>query len=69
MEENLNQVIIQTKSYAESVQNGTTSEKNQTTIEKNIDLSAIMKETKNAKLTHKKRRNLTLRKVFQHKPH
>lgn len=45
MEENLNQVIIQTKSYAESVQNGTTSEKNQTTIEKNIDLSAIMKDT------------------------
>lgn len=64
MEENLNQVIIQTKSYAESVQNGTTSEKNQTTIEKNIDLSDIMKETKNAKLTHKKKKKLDVEKGF-----
>ena len=64
MEEKLNQAITDTKSYAESVENAPTSEKYLTTIGKNIDLSTIMEETKNAKLIEKKRRNLTMGNIF-----
>ena len=46
----LNQALTKTKSYAQSVQNATTSEKNQTSIETNIVVRANMVETKNAEL-------------------
>ena len=64
MEEKLTPAITDTKSYAESVENAPTSEKYLTTIGKNIDLSTIMEETKNAKLIEKKRRNLTMGNIF-----
>ena len=55
--EKLNHVMIQTKSYAESVQN-TSQEKNQSPNGTHIDFRAIMEETKNAELVkEKKRRN------------
>ena len=44
MVEKLNHVMIQTKSYAESVQN--TSQENQTPNGRYIDFPAIMEETK-----------------------
>ena len=56
MEEKLNYVMNQTKSYAESVQN-TSQEKYETTNGTYIDFPAIMEETKNAELVKKKRRN------------
>ena len=46
----LNQALTKTKSYAQSVQNATPSEKNQTSIETNIVVRANMIETKNAEL-------------------
>ena len=46
----LNQALTKTKSYAQSVQNATTSEKNQTSIETNIVVRANLVETKNAEL-------------------
>ena len=46
----LNQALTKTKSYALPVQNATTSEKNQTSIETNIVVRANMIETKNAEL-------------------
>ena len=46
----LNQALTKTKSYALPVQNATTSEKNQTSIETNIVVRANMVETKNAEL-------------------
>ena len=46
----LNQALTKTKSYAQSVQNATPSEKNQTSIETNIVVRANMVETKNAEL-------------------
>ena len=49
MEEKLNRVMIQTKNYAESVQN-TSHEKNQTPNGTDIDFRAIREETKNAEL-------------------
>ena len=45
MVEKLNHVMIQTKTYAESVQN-TSQEKNQNPNGRNIDFRAIMEETK-----------------------
>ena len=45
MVEKLNHVMIQTKSYAESVQN-TSQEENQTPNGRYIDFPAIMEETK-----------------------
>ena len=45
MVEKLNHVIIQTKSYAESVRN-TSQEENQTLNGRYINFSAIMEETK-----------------------
>ena len=53
MEEKLNHVMIQTKSYAESVQN-TSQEKNKTPDRTHIDFRAIMEETKNAELVEEK---------------
>ena len=47
MEEKLSDVMIQTQSYAESVQN-TSQEKNQTPNGTYIDYRAIMEEIKNA---------------------
>ena len=64
MEEKLNQTIADTKRYAESVENAPTSEKYLTTIGKNIDLSAIMEETKNAKLTEEKEKKLHVGQDF-----
>lgn len=64
MEEKLNQAITDTKSYAELVENAPTSEKYLTTIGKNIDLSTIMEETKNAKLIEKKEKKLDDGKHF-----
>ena len=46
----LNQALTKTKSYALPVQNATTSEKNQTSIETNIVVRANMVDTKNAEL-------------------
>ena len=56
MEEKLNHLMIQTKSYTESVQN-TPQEKNQTPNGAMIDFGAIMEETNNAELVEKKERN------------
>ena len=56
MEEKLNHVMIQTKSYTESVQN-TSQEKNQTPNGTKIDFRAIMEETKNAELVEEKEKN------------
>ena len=57
MEEKLNHVMIQTKSYAQSVQN-TSQEKNQTANGTYIDFCAIMEETKNAELVEEKEKKL-----------
>ena len=57
MEKKLNHVMIQTKSYAESVQN-TSQDKNQTPNGTYIDFRAIMEETKNAELVEEKEKKL-----------
>ena len=58
MEPKLNHVMIQTKSYAESVQN--------TPNGTNIDFCAIMKETKNAELLEEKEKKLHSKNLVIH---
>ena len=65
MEQKLNHVMIQTKRYAESVQN-TSQEKNQTPNGSYIDLRAIMEETKNAELVEEKEKKLRSKKLIIH---
>ena len=65
MEEKLNHVMIQTKIYAESVQN-TSQEKNQTPNGTNIDFRAIVEETKNVELVEKKERKLRSKNLIIH---
>ena len=65
MGEKLNHVMIQTKSYAESVQNSS-QEKNQTPNGTNIDFRAIMEETKNAKLVEEKEKRLRSKNFIIH---
>ena len=57
MEEKLNDVMIQTQCYAESVQNNS-QEKNQTPNGTCNDFRAIFEETKNAELVEEKERKL-----------
>ena len=65
MEEELNHVMIRTKSYAESVQN-TSQEKNQTPNGTYIDFRVIMEETKNAELVEEKEKKLRFRNFIIH---
>ena len=65
MEQKLNHVMIQTKRYAESVQN-TSQEKNQTPNGSYIHLRAIMEETKNAELVEEKEKKLRSKKLIIH---
>ena len=69
MEEKLNHAMIQTKSYAESVQN-TSQEKNQqnmpTPSGTYIDFCAIMEETKNAELAEQKENKLRFKNLIIH---
>ena len=69
MEEKLNHAMIQTKSYAESVQN-TSHEKNQqnmpTPSGTYIDFCAIMEETKNAELAEQKENKLRFKNLIIH---
>ena len=55
MKEKLNHVMVQRKSYAESVQS-TTQEKNHTPNETYIDFRAIMEGSKNAEIVEEKER-------------
>ena len=65
MEEKLNHVMIQIKSYAESVQNNS-KEKNQTPNGTYIDFHAIMGETKNAELVEEKEKKLHSKNLIIH---
>ena len=65
MEEKLNHVMIQTKSYIESVQN-TSKEKNQTPKGTYIDFRAIMEETKNAEVVEEKEKKLCSKNLIIH---
>ena len=65
MEEKLNHAMIQTKSYAESVQN-TSQVKNQTSNGTCIDFRAIMEETKNAELVAEKEKELHWKNLVIH---
>ena len=65
MEEELNRVMIQTKSYAESVQN-TSQEKNQTSNGTYIDFRAIMEETKNVELVEEKEKELRSKNLINY---
>ena len=65
MEEKLNYVMIQTKSYAEPVQN-TSQGKNQTPYGTYIDFCAIMEETKNAELVEEKEKKLRSKNLIIH---
>ena len=65
MEEKLSDVMIQTQSYAESVQN-TSQEKNQTPNGRCIDFPAIFEETKNTELVEEKERNLRSKNLITH---
>ena len=65
MEEKLNDVMIQTQCYAESVQNNS-QEKNQTPNGTCIDFRAIFEETKNAELVEEKERKLRSKNLIIH---
>ena len=65
MEEKLNHVMIQTKSYAESVQN-TSQEKNQTPNGKYIDFRVTLEETKNTQLVEEKEKKLRSKILIIH---
>ena len=63
IEEKLNQVIAQTKSYTESIQNAPVSEKSQTPIRKN---TVIMEETENAESINEIENKLCSKKFIVH---
>ena len=63
--EKLNHVMIQTKSYAESVQN-TSQEKNQSPNGTHIDFRAIVEETKNAELVKEKEKKFCSKNLIIH---
>ena len=65
MEEKLNRVMIQTKNFAESVQN-TSQEKNQTPNWTYIDFRAIMEEAKNAEIVEEKENKLSSKNLNIH---
>ena len=65
MEEKLNHLMIQTKLYAELVQN-TSREKNQTPNWTYIDFRAVMEENKNAELIEVKEKKLRLKNLVIH---
>ena len=65
MEEKLNYVMIQTKSYTESVQN-TSQEKNQTPNGTYTDFRAIMEKTKNAELVEEKEKEFHSKNLIVH---
>ena len=65
MEKKLNHVMIQTKSYAESVQN-TSQEKNQTPNGTYIDFRVILEETKNTELVEEKEKKLRSKTLIIH---
>ena len=65
MEEKLNHAMVQTKSYAESVQN-TSHVKNQTPNGTCIDFRAIKEETKNSELVEEKEKKLHSKNLVIH---